>query len=151
MTIMAMTQFADSLPFGNTMTIEQCRFSEHPEQEMLDDGWVYDHYDQYMGYSIYHKTVPNNSVMRKTFIVFTFKKRTDKRDAETFGFAESTYLRGSYRYPVPKDLRMRIVSERDFPVRISNELREILTQRLAKNLKTNMRICVHFKKAYKER
>ena len=120
--------------FGNTMTIEQCRFSEHPEQEMLDDGWVYDHYDQYMGYSVYHKTVPNNSVMSKTFIVFTFKKRTDKRDAETFGFAENTYLRGSYRYPVPEDLHTRIVSERDFPDTISNELREILIQRLAKNL-----------------
>ena len=123
-----------TVSFGNTMRIEQCRFSEHPEQEMLDDGWVYDHYDHYMGYSVYHKTVPSSSVMRKAFIVFTFTKRTDKRDAENFGFEEGSYLRGSYRYPVPKDLRTRIAAERDFPVRISDELQEILTQRLAKNL-----------------
>ena len=35
--------------YGNTMMIREYRFSEHPEQEMLDDGWVYDHYDRYMG------------------------------------------------------------------------------------------------------
>jgi len=120
--------------FGNTMTIRACRFTEKPEQEMLDDGWVYDHYDHYMGYSVYHKTVPNSSIMRNACIVFTFTKRTDKRDAETFGFEEGRYLLGSYRYPVPKDLRTRIVVERNFPVRISDELRKVLTERLAKNL-----------------
>lgn len=104
---------------------------------MLDDGWTYDHYDHYMGYSVYHKTVPNSSIMRNAFIVFTFTKRTDKRDAATFGFEESRYLRGSYRYPVPKDLRTRIVAERDFPVRLSAELSKTLTERLAKNLIEN--------------
>ncbi|MBR4330681.1 MAG: hypothetical protein IKP71_12625 [Candidatus Riflebacteria bacterium] len=29
--------------FGYTMDIREYRFSEQPEQEMLDDGWVYDH------------------------------------------------------------------------------------------------------------
>ena len=101
---------------------------------MLDDGWVYDHYDRYMGYSVYHKTVSNSSVMRKAFIVFTFTKRTDRRDAETFGFPEGRYLRGVYRYRVPKDLRGRIVSERDFPVRLSDALCRTLTERLAKHL-----------------
>ena len=119
---------------GNTMTIRACRFSEQPEQEMLDDGWTYDHYDHYMGYSVYHKTVANSSIMRNAFIVFTFTKRTDKRDAATFGFEEDRYLRGSYRYPVPKDLRTRIVAERDVPVRLSAELCKTLTERLAKNL-----------------
>lgn len=123
-----------TVSFGNTMTIEQCRFCEHPEQEMLDDGWIYDHYDHYMGYSVYHKTVTNSSVMRKAFIVFAFTKRTDKRDEETFGFKEGGYLRGTYRYPVPKDLRTRIAAERGFPVSISDELCKILTERLAKNL-----------------
>ena len=123
-----------AVSFGNTMTIEQCRFSEHPEQEMLDDGWVYDHYDHYMGYSVYHKTVTNSSVLRKAFIVFAFTKRTDRRDEETFGFKEGGYLRGTYRYPVPKDLSTRIVAERGFPVRISDELCKTLTERLAKNL-----------------
>ena len=73
------------LSYGNTMMIREYRFSEHPEQEMLDDGWVYDHYDRYMGYSVYYKKVSTGSIMRKAFIVFTFTKRTDKRDAETFG------------------------------------------------------------------
>lgn len=87
-----------------------------------------------MCYSVYSKTVPNSSVMRKAFIVFSFTKRTDKRDAETFGFTEGRYLRGSYRYPVPRELRVRLVSERDFPYRISDGLCRILTERLAKNL-----------------
>ncbi len=120
--------------FGNTMTLREYRFSEQPEQEMLDDGWVYDHYDRYLGCSIYHKTVTTSSVMRNAFIVFSFTKRTDKRDAYTFGFKEGRYLHGTYHYPVPQDLRARIRSERDFPVRISDELCRILTERLAKNL-----------------
>ena len=119
---------------GNTMTIRECRFSEQPEQEMLDDGWTYDHYDQYMGYSVYYKHVSIGSVMRNAFIVFRFTKRTDKRDADTFGFAEGRYLHGAYRYPVPQDLRERIRSERDFRFRFSDELRKTLTERLAKNL-----------------
>ena len=122
------------LSYGNTMKIREYRFSEHPEQEMLDDGWVYDHYDRYMGYSVYYKKVSTGSIMRKAFIVFTFTKRTDKRDAETFGFTEGSYLCGSYRYPVPQDLRARIMSERDFKFRLSEELRKTLTERLAKNL-----------------
>ena len=120
--------------FGYTMSIREYRFSEQPEQDMLDDGWIYDHYDRYMGYSVYHKKVSTGSVMRNAFIVFTFTKRTDKRDAETFGFKEGTYLSGSYHYPVPQDLRARIKSERDFPVRISDELCQTLTERLATNL-----------------
>ena len=122
------------LSYGNTMMIREYRFSEHPEQEMLDDGWVYDHYDRYMGYSVYYKKVSTGGIMRKAFIVFTFTKRTDKRDAETFGFEEGSDLIGSYRYPVPQDLRARIRSERDFKFRLSEELRKTLTERLAKNL-----------------
>ena len=120
--------------FGNTMTIREYRFSEQPEQEMLDDGWTYDHYDWYMGYSVYYKSVSAGSVMRTASIVFRFTKRTDIRDAETFGFAEGSYLSGTYRYPVPQDLRDRIRSERDFRFRFSDELRATLTERLAKNL-----------------
>ena len=120
--------------FGGTMTLREYRFSEQPEQEMLDDGWTYDHYDWYMGYSVYHKTVSAGTVMRNASIVFRFTKRTDKRDAETFGFTEGKYLSGAYHYPVPQDLRTRIRSERDFPIWISKELCEILTERLAKNL-----------------
>ncbi len=120
--------------FGHTMRIREYRFSEQPEQEMLDDGWVYDHYDRYLGCSVYHKTVSTGSMMRNASIVFTFTKRTDKRDAETFGFIEGRYLRGAYRYPVPQDLRAKIKSERDFPFRLSDELCKTLTERLAKNL-----------------
>ena len=120
--------------FGNIMTLREYRFSEQPEQEMLDDGWTYDHYDWYMDYSVYHKTVTTSSVMRNAFIVFRFTKRTDKRDADTFGFAEGRYLSGSYRYPVPQDLRTRIRSERGFPVFLSDELCKTLTERLAKNI-----------------
>ena len=120
--------------FGGTMKLREYRFAEQPEQEMLDDGWIYDHYDRYLGCSVYHKNVSTGSVMRNASIVFRFTKRTDKRDAETFGFAEGRYLQGAYRYPVPQDLRTRIRSERDFPVRISDELSKILTERLAKNL-----------------
>ena len=123
-----------SAVIGNTMMLREYRFSEQPEQEMLDDGWVYDHYDWYMGYSVYHKKVSTGSVMGKASIVFRFTKRTDKRDADTFGFEEGKYLEGAYRYPVPQDLRTRIRSERDFPVRISKELRKTLTERLAGNL-----------------
>lgn len=113
---------------------EQQAYYAKREQEMLDDGWIYDHYDRYMGYSVYQKSASASGVMRNAFIVFRFMKRTDKRDAETFGFAEGRYLRGAYRYPVPQDLRTRIRSERDFPVRISAELCKTLTERLAKNL-----------------
>lgn len=55
-------------------------------------------------------------------------------DEDTFGFKEGRYIYGAYHYPVPQDLRDRIKSERDFPVRISKELCKILTERLAKNL-----------------
>ncbi len=120
--------------FGNTMTLREYRFSEQPEQEMLDDGWTYDHYDRYLGCSVYHKTASAGSVMRNAHIVFSFTKRTDKRDADTFGFTEGSYLHGAYRYPVPQDLRSRIRSERDFPVRMSDELCKTLTERLATNL-----------------
>ncbi len=120
--------------FGNTMTLREYRFSEQPEQEMLDDGWVYDHYDRYLGCSVYHKTASASSVMRNACIVFSLTKRTDKRDADTFGFTEGVYLCGAYRYPVPQDLRTWIRSERDFPVRMSDELCQTLTERLAKNL-----------------
>jgi hypothetical protein len=116
------------------MTLRECRFSEEPEQEMLDDGWTYDHYDRYMGYSVYYKHVPAGSVMRSACIAFRFMKRTDMRDAETFGFREGTYISGTYRYPVPRDLRDRIRSDRYFPVFVSKEIRETLTERLAGNL-----------------
>ena len=119
---------------GNTMTIREYRFSEQPEQEMLDNGWRYDRYDRYMGYSVYHKTVSAGSVMGNAFLVFEFSKRTDRRDRETFGFAEGRYLRGSYRYAVPQDLQGRIRAERDFPVRLSEALCRTLTERLAKHL-----------------
>jgi hypothetical protein len=119
---------------GNSMTLRECRFSEEPEQEMLDDGWTYDHYDRYMGYSVYYKHVPAGSVMRSACIAFRFMKRTDMRDAETFGFREGTYISGTYRYPVPRDLRDRIRSDRYFPVFVSKEIRETLTERLAGNL-----------------
>ena len=119
---------------GNMMTLREVRFSEQPEQEMLDDGWVYDHYDWYMGYSVYYKKVSTGSVMRNAFIVFGFSKRTDRRDADTFGFTEGSYLHGSYRYPVPPDLRTAIRSERTFPSFISDGLSKILTDRLAKNI-----------------
>lgn len=120
--------------FGGTMKLREIRFSEQPEQEMLDDGWTYDHYDQYMCYSVYYKTVSAGTVMRNASIAFRFRKRTDKRDADTFGFEEGRYLSGAYHYPVPQDLRTRIRSERGFPVFISDELCRILTERLAKNL-----------------
>ena len=119
---------------GNSMTLREYRFCEHPEQEMLDNGWIYDHYDRYLGCSVYHKTETTSSLMRNACIVFRFTKRTDKRDADTFGFTEGSYLCGAYRYPVPQDLRTRIRSERDFPIRISDELCKILTERLAKNI-----------------
>lgn len=90
--------------FGNTMTINEYRFSKEVEQEMLDDSWVYDHYDQYMCYSVYHKTVTTSSIMANSSILFRFIKRTDKRDADTFNFLEGKYLCGAYHYPVPKDL-----------------------------------------------
>ena len=120
--------------FTNTMVLREYRFSEEPEQEMLDNGWIYDHYDRYMGYSVYRKVVSAGSLMRNASIAFTFTKRTDKRDADTFGFAEGTYLQGSYHYPVPQDLRAQLRSERDFPIRISKELRRTLTERLAKSI-----------------
>ncbi|MBQ3792425.1 MAG: hypothetical protein II797_04910, partial [Clostridia bacterium] len=85
-------------------------------------------------YSVYRKNASASGIMRNASIVFRFTKRTDKRDADTFGFAEGGYLSGTYRYPVPLDLRTRIRSERDFPNRISKELSGILTERLAKNL-----------------
>ena len=123
-----------SMSGGRTMRLREYRFSKEPEQEMLDEGWVYDHYDWYMGYSVYHKTVSNGSVMRNSFIVFEFMKRTDKRDAEMFGFVEGVYLKGSYRYPVPRDLRDQIVSAYYSRGRIPDDLKDTLTQRLAKNL-----------------
>ena len=92
----------------------------------MDDDTVY--------YGKSGKTIVAYDFQRKSFIVFTFTKRTDKRDAETFGFTEGSYLCGSYRYPVPHDLRARIMSERDFKFRLSEELRKTLTERLAKNL-----------------
>ena len=58
--------------FGNTMMLREYRFSEKPEQKMLDDGWIYDHYNRYMGHSVNHKKDSTGSVIRNAFIEFTF-------------------------------------------------------------------------------
>ena len=71
---------------------------------------------------------PNILLIRKVYVYYAPQNR------RLFVFAEGRYLRGAYRYPVPQELRARIKAERDFPVRISDELCKTLTERLAKNL-----------------
>ena len=84
------------------VTLRSVDFSRKPNPALLADGWKYDGYDHYMDYSNYHKDVDIGTL--KAEIVFEFTKRTDERDARAFGFQEP-FLRGTYRCPVPPDLK----------------------------------------------
>ena len=113
------------------VTIRGVRFTDHPEQEMLDDGWIYDNYDHYMGYSNYHKEVSLGNI--KKWIVIEFTKMTDDRDRREFGFTDVS-IRGSFHYPVPEDMIdyvAKYISNNDpFPEHIKTALR----RRLCNNL-----------------
>lgn len=112
-----------------------------PSQTMLDDGWIDGGYDYYMGYYNYSKVVDIRTVLDK--IGICFKKKTDKRDVQEFGFSEE-YLLGSYTYDIPSDMLEEIAKEvhsvlnvkKDIlaPRPISNELKDKIIQRLATNI-----------------
>ena len=56
---------------------EQQAYYAKREQKLLDACRVYDHYDRYLGQSVYQKLASASGVTRNAFIVFRFTKRTD--------------------------------------------------------------------------
>ncbi len=94
-----------------------------PVDSMLTDGWEPGGYDQYMGYFNYYKNVDIRDNIK--CIEIFFKKRTNKRDRDTFGFTDA-FTYGVYKYPVPNDMIDDVandcfLSER-FPNKDSHEI-----------------------------
>ena len=113
------------------VTLRHVGFSKEPDRALLNDGWEYDGYDHYMDYSNYSKTVDIRSL--KAAIVVEFTKLTDDRDRETFGFRERS-MRGTYRYPIPEDLKDVITRCVHRSGDMTEPLRNLLKQRFGKTL-----------------
>lgn len=116
---------------GNSATIRRVAFTKEEEQALIDDGWIYDNYDQYMCYTNFHKTIDVRSL--KSLIVFKFTKITDERDKKEFGFKDKS-MKGCYRYPVPKDMDEYITSSVRRTGEISEPLKNMLRRRFEKSL-----------------
>ncbi len=116
---------------GNSATIRRVAFTKEEEQALKAEGWIYDNYDQYMCYTNFHKTIDITSL--KSVIVFEFTKITDERDKKEFGFKDKS-MRGSYRYPVPKDMEEYITSSVRRTGEISEPLKNMLRRRFEKSL-----------------
>lgn len=106
-----------------------------PSQAMLDDGWIDGGYDYYMGYYNYSKVVDIRTILDK--IRICFKKKTDERDIQEFGFSEE-YLSGAYTYDIPSDMVEEIAKEIHSALNtkkaISDKLKDKIIQRLIANL-----------------
>ncbi len=87
------------------VTVRHVDFAEAPDQNLINEGWIFDGYDHYMGYCRYHRAVNVESL--NGMIVVEFTKLTDERDKKEFGFTE-VFMKGSCRYPVPEDLKEQI-------------------------------------------
>ena len=72
--------------------------TEEPVQELLDDGWIFDSFDRYLGECHYHKAVRFYDL--KGYIEISVIKRTDERDRKEFGFTENS-MPAFFRYPAP--------------------------------------------------
>lgn len=97
----------------------------------LDDGWIEDSYDHYMDYHKYHRTVDIRDA--KAEIAVEFTKQTDERDKEILGFTSAS-MKGTYRYPVPTDLKEEIThsiyDKRKLTKGLKNELKRRFSQTL---------------------
>lgn len=97
----------------------------------LDDGWIEDSYDHYMDYHKYHRTVDIRDA--KAEIAVEFTKQTDERDKEILGFTSAS-MKGTYRYPVPTDLKDEIThsiyDKRKLTKGLKNELKRRFSQTL---------------------
>lgn len=113
------------------VTLRHVEFSEEPDPSLLEKGWIYDGYDHYMGYSNYYKNVNIKNLAGE--IVVEFTKLTDDRDRIEFGFTDA-YMCGSYRYPVPAELKERILYNFHFNGQLSGQLKDELKQRFSKKL-----------------
>ena len=113
------------------VTLRHVEFSEDPEPSLLEKGWIYDGYDHYMGYSNYYKNVNIRNLAGE--IVVEFTKLTDDRDRIEFGFTDA-YMCGAYRYPVPAELKERILYNFHFNGQLSGQLKDELKQRFGKKL-----------------
>jgi hypothetical protein len=112
------------------VTIWDVSFTDHPDPKMLEDGWIFDNYDHYMGYCNYHKVINVRSI--KGEIVFRFTKRTEDRDRKEFGFTDD-YLTGSYHYLIPDDLKDE-VARSIYRGDLSDQLKEELRKRFEPTL-----------------
>ena len=102
------------------------------EQDMAAQGWVFDHYDQYMAKTVYRRSSGQRRNVN-TELVVEFTKLTDARDRKEFGFTE-TAMRGSYRYPMPHDLECRIVAAMHKDGELSESMKTVLKLRFGKTL-----------------
>lgn len=84
-----------------TITSSGGTVNRESEQAYLDAGWEAGHYDQYMGYYVYQKTVDIHDII--TDICISFTKRTEQRDKNSFGMT-APIMRGNFFYKVPSEL-----------------------------------------------
>lgn len=113
------------------VTLRHVEFSKNPDRALLEKGWTYGGYDHYMDYSDYYKTVDIRDLAGE--IVVEFTKLTDDRDRIEFGFTDA-FMRGSYRYPVPSELKERILHNFHINGQLSGQLIDELKQRFSKRL-----------------
>ncbi|MCR4631083.1 MAG: hypothetical protein K5786_05585 [Treponema sp.] len=105
--------------------------TDEPVQELLDEGWIFDNYDHYMGECNYHKRVRYDELV--AYIAISFIKRTDERDKKEFGFTESS-MRGSYTYPVPTEFRQEIFQCMEKDKNLSEDIKNKLVKHFEKSL-----------------
>lgn len=90
------------------VTVYETTPTETPVKEMLEDGWIPDCYIPYDGLYYYSKTADIREIIEA--VTIRFKKRTDDRDYKTFNY-EKEFLYGSFRYPIPHEIREQVVKE----------------------------------------
>ena len=114
--------------YATLCTVSQ---TNEPDQELLDEGWIYENYDWYQGVCNYYKKVRYEELDAP--IQISFIKRTEERDKKEFGFTEPS-LRGSFRYPVPKKFRDEIFRDLEKEKTLSEAIKEKLAKHFEKTL-----------------
>lgn len=95
------------------ITIEDVEYIDENELKnkaslkMQAQGWKFVKYDEDKNFNVYRKQI---DVTNRLMVTFSFVKKTDTRDSETFGFNEgktkdtTERMDGTITYPVPDEL-----------------------------------------------
>lgn len=83
--------------------------SYREDYKLKNKGYVYDHYDQYMGWHYYNKKT-DDSIFQT--LELKFKKRTTPEEKKIYGFEDGLNT-GYIAYPIPEILREKIIKYLD--------------------------------------